>query len=103
MELIFDTNFDEEKSIYSFTCNSVVIQLINFSYSGDGTIYKFKNPQKGTENDRFSQVGIGNYEIVDDRLLYEIAHVVLKNRADDSMYYIKKTTFDDIFIIHIVE
>ena len=68
----------------------------NVSVQGD-EIYKFKNPYKGHENEKFMIKFFGNITKYYDSLNYEIAHYIILKEKENSSYLISVDLFEELF------
>lgn len=98
MHLITHLNFNQE--IYSFNFNGVGHQLTNAGqYAPTNERYRWRNPHQGTENERFILVGDGNYVVINDKLIQQVAFVILLKVGTDHHYAIQRITFNNEFIL----
>lgn len=97
MYLITHLNFNLD--VCSFNLNGVGCQLTNAAQYATNESYKFKNPQPGTENDRFVLIGDGNYLIKNDQLIQEVAICILQRAETNSHYALQRLVFNSEFVV----
>lgn len=89
---------DNKDSIEFKVYGSNKIQILKNVSSNLEGIYKFKEPMKGSENDKFIIKYFGNREILFDGLKHDIAHYILLKEKENSNYLIDVDMFNSIFI-----
>ncbi|HXD94617.1 MAG TPA: hypothetical protein VNX01_15535 [Bacteroidia bacterium] len=95
MKQITHLNFNN--GVYSFNVNGTGVQLINAGqFENTNVRFKSKNPKVHNINDRFVEVGSGNYKI-DNVLVQEVGVVILCRVSDGVNYSIEHWRFRDNF------
>lgn len=97
MILLGSIHKNEDFLEYKIYGTNNVQYLKNVSVHMDG-VYKFKDPFKGSEKDRFMIEISGNRETSVDGVKFEVAHYVLLKEKENSRYLIDKELFDTLFL-----
>lgn len=92
---IHDNNDSIEFKVYG---SNKIQTLRNVSSNLEG-IFKFKDPMKGSEKDKFIIKYFGNREIFIDGIKHDIAHYILLKEKENSNYLIDVDMFNELFEI----
>jgi hypothetical protein len=98
MILITHLSFNDQ--VYTFNVNGVGYQLTNAGqYNPTTERYRWRNPHPGMENERFILIGDGNYVVANDRLIQEVAFVILLKVGTEDYYTLQRSVFNKEFIL----
>ncbi len=82
---------------YKIYGSDKLFNLKNISSHRDG-IYKFREPEEGSDKDRFMIEYSGNKDTIIDNLQYEVIHYILLKEKENSRYLIDTELFDILFL-----
>ncbi|PKV51889.1 hypothetical protein ATE84_3989 [Aquimarina sp. MAR_2010_214] len=90
MELINVLKVNENSILFEYYETRINQSLLN-SHTTEANIYRFSNPENGTEEDRFIMMYSGN---IQSNLETQIAHYIFQKQDERTMYIIRSDRFN---------